>query len=162
MNHPGSRSDPEVTPCVTYRAGYKYQLRATHVDQTEIRPAEAIVTEYVRLDPDGTITLRDGYAWDGASGPTRDTPSFMRASLVHDALYQLMRLEQLDRERWRETADEGLRSMCREDGMHPIRAWWVFQAVRLFGDPLASPERRRPLRTAPEECRPVEPSPANE
>ena len=38
------------------------------------------------------LVIKDGYAWDGASGPTVDTPATMYPALVHDALYQLMRL----------------------------------------------------------------------
>jgi hypothetical protein len=37
-----------------------------------------------------------GYAWNGPSGPTLDTRNFMRGSLVHDALYQLMREGRMD------------------------------------------------------------------
>lgn len=140
------------TSCVRYRSGYKYQLRAEHVDSVSIRPDAAIDTGFVKLSEDGTLTLSNGYAWDGPSGPTIDTKSFMRGSLVHDALYQLMRLEELDKGTWREEADRELRRMCREDGMSWIRAWWVYQAVRRFGDPSASPENRRPVERAPRGC----------
>ena len=64
-----------------------------------------------------------GYGRDGPSGPTLDTRDFIRGSLVHDALYQLMREGLLDH------------SIHREDGMTALRAWWVYQGVRLFGNP---------------------------
>jgi len=140
------------TRCVRYRSGYKYQLRDEHVDTVRVIPDAPIVTDYVRLDMGGVLTLRRGYAWDGPSGPTVDTKNFMRASLVHDALYQLMRIEELDKDLWREEADRELRRMCREDGMSRPRAWWVYQAVRTFGDPSASPDNKRPLETAPAGC----------
>jgi len=73
----------------------------------------------------------------------------MRGSLVHDALYQLMREEQLDKTHWRRSADEELVRICREDGMGRIRAWWVLNAVRWFADEAASPGSARPLREAP-------------
>ena len=57
----------------------------------------------------------------------------MRGSLVHDALYQLMREGLLDLG-WRETADQELRRVCLEDGMSAIRAWWVYKAVRFGGE----------------------------
>ena len=38
------------------------------------------------------ILVEDGYAWDGASGPTVDTRGSFEAALVHDVLYQCMRL----------------------------------------------------------------------
>ncbi|MDX1645827.1 MAG: hypothetical protein R3304_01690 [Longimicrobiales bacterium] len=139
--------------CIRYRSGYKYQLREAHVDRVAIRPETPITTEWVSLTLDGIITLRSGYAWDGPSGPSVDTPSFMRGSLVHDALYQLMRLGALDTRRWRDTADRELRRMCREDGMPGIRAWWVYRAVRWFGEPSASPAARKHVETAPRGCR---------
>jgi hypothetical protein len=140
------------TRCVRYRSGYKYQLRNEHVDSVAVIPDAAIVTDYVQLDTAGLITLRRGYAWDGPSGPTIDTKNFMRGSLVHDALYQLMRVEELDKDLWREEADRELRRMCREDGMSRLRAWWVFRAVRAFGDPSASPDSKRPVEAAPAGC----------
>ena len=51
-------------------------------------------------------------AGDGPSGPAIDTKNFMRASLVHDALYQLMRLGTLDKSR-RQYADRLLQTIRR-------------------------------------------------
>ena len=140
-------------PCIRYRGGYKYQLRQAHVDQVAIRPEQPVTTDWISLTLEGTITLRSGYAWDGPSGPSVDTASFMRGSLIHDALYQLMRLGHLDPERWRDPADRELRRMCREDRMPWIRAWWVYWGVRLFGEPYASPSASKPVETAPRACR---------
>ena len=93
--------------------------------------------------------MKKGYAWDGPSGPTIDTRNFMRGSLVHDALYQLMREEHLDKETYRKPADQLLRDMCREDGMWSIRAWWVYLAVRWWADPAADPANKKPIIKAP-------------
>ena len=90
-----------------------------------------------------------GYAWDCPSGPTLDTRNFMRGSLVHDALYQLMRESLLDHTIHREPADRILQSLCREDGMTALRAWWVYQGVRLFGNPASDPAQQRPVLWAP-------------
>ncbi len=76
----------------------------------------------------------------------------MRGSLVHDALYQLMREGELDYETYREPADRLLQSMCKEDGMSSIRAWWVYKGLRIGGDPAADPDNRRPIVKAPEPC----------
>lgn len=140
--------------CIAYNDGYKYQLKQTHTVAIEIKPSKAIDIEYVALDCDGNLTMQKGYAWDGPSGPTLDTLSFMRGSLVHDALYQLMREECLDRNLHREAADRVLQRICIEDGMCRIRAWWVYHAVRICANPAADPASRRPVTLAPRGCEP--------
>jgi hypothetical protein len=89
-----------------------------------------------------------GYAWDGASGPTIDTRSVIRASLVHDALYQLMRLGVLDRG-WRATADADLARIMIEDGAWRIRAaaWRV--AVSALAEGATRGSREPPVLIAP-------------
>lgn len=139
--------------CIAYKDGYKYQLREEYITVIDIRPDVDIITDYVVLTTAGKLTIRKSYAWDGPSGPTIDTPGFMRGSLVHDALYQLMRLEELDKDSYRDTADRLLQKMCREDGMNPVRAWWVYQGVKYFGDPAADPAGRKPVVKAPASCR---------
>ncbi|MDH5233372.1 MAG: DUF1353 domain-containing protein [Gemmatimonadota bacterium] len=142
-----------MVDCIAYKSGYKYQLKRPYVVGIRLRPPAAIVTEYVSLDVQGQLRLREGYAWDGPSGPTIDTATFMRGSLIHDALYQLMRERYLDRVVYRGMADEILRETCREDGMAWVRAWWVYQGVKLFADPSADPASDRPLTFAPTGCR---------
>lgn len=134
---------------ITYKDGYKYQLVEDYSVLTDLKPPAFIYTEFIRLDSDGTLWIKDGYAWDGPSGPTIDTPDFMRGSLVHDALYQLMREKHLDHALWREAADLELRKICLEDGMPGFRAEYVYQAVRTFGDPSADPAQDKPPITAP-------------
>ena len=87
------------------------------------------------------LLVRAGYAWDGASGPTLDTDDTMLASLVHDALYQLIRLGVLPTSA-RKPADKILYRIGRAKGMHWIRvgAWYV--ALRLFGYPAARGQAR--------------------
>ena len=63
----------------------------------------------------------------------------MRGSLVHDALYQLMRLSALDYRVHRQRADELLREICLEAGMSSFRAWYVYQGVHLFAECSARP-----------------------
>jgi hypothetical protein len=117
---------------ITYTDGWKYQLRADYTCDTDILPLSRVVTEYLILETDGRLTIKRGYAWDGPSGPTVDTKSFMRGSLVHDACYQLLREKHLPRSA-RDSADRLLQKICKEDGMSAIRAWWVYQGVAIFG-----------------------------
>lgn len=131
--------------CIHYSSGYKYQLRADYV--LPVGLPGAAETEWLTLR-DGTLTIRNGYAWDGPSGPTIDTLNFMRGSLVHDALYQLIRLDFLSPAA-RVNADQLLYDLCIEDGMSKLRAWWVWIAVRKFGTGSCRPHAERPILTAP-------------
>lgn len=132
---------------IKYRDGYKYQLAEDFTIQTKIFPAADIVTPFICLTRTGLLTIKAGYAWDGPSGPTWDTKNFMRGSLVHDALYQLMRMKLLDCG-WRPTADEELVRICKQDGMWGIRRWWVMRGVR-FGGEGSAMWQDEPVLTAP-------------
>jgi hypothetical protein len=134
---------------IQYSDGYKYQLEALFLLKTDIIPKEKIHTHFIDLDMDGLLLIYEGFAWDGPSGPTLDTKNFMRGSLVHDALYTLMRDGLLNHDVYRNRADELLREICREDGMSYLRAYFVFKAVQWFGDPFADPSSKRPIQTAP-------------
>ena len=138
--------------CIAYKDGYKYQLKKDYVTVIEIKPAAPIDAKYILLALDGTLTIKEGYAWDGPSGPTIDTLDFMRGSLVHDALYQLMRERHLDKAKYRDVADRLLQKMCKVDGMFALRAAWVYWAVHRFGDPAADPGGDKPLTHAPKGC----------
>ncbi len=72
---------------IRYRSDYKYQLAEGYQVQTLLRPKAAIKTDFIDLDITGVLLVKAAYAWDGPSGPVKDTPENMRASLVHDALY---------------------------------------------------------------------------
>lgn len=133
---------------IFYREGYKYQLDRNYQTLIEIKPPYDIVTEWLLLNSAGFLTIKGGYAWDGPSGPAIDTKNFMRGSLVHDAMYQLMREKHIGQQH-RELADKILRKICREDGMSAIRAWWVYQGVRFGGGEAADQDNENPVLTAP-------------
>ncbi len=137
--------------CIAYKGGYKYQLKHQYSTDTGIQQDQDVTRDYISLSADGRITIKEGYAWDGPSGPIFDTLNLMRGSLVHDALYQLMR-GPLDEDRHREPADRLLQSMCREDGTSALGAWWVYQGVRLWGGPATDPDNERPVIRAPKAC----------
>ena len=119
---------------IRYSEGYKYQLVEPYVVQTNVKPATHTVRgDFIILATNGILIVNKGYAWDGPSGPTIDSKNFMRGSLVHDVLYQLMREKLLD-VGWRETADSELRRICVEDGMSWLRSWWVYKGVRFGGE----------------------------
>ena len=118
---------------------YKYQLVCDYDISIAIKPRDNVRTQFIDLDTQGALTIKNGYAWDGPSGLGIDTRSFMRASLVHDALYQLMRAEYLDYRIQQRAADDFLRVLCVEDGMWKLRAWFNCMMLRLFGKMSARP-----------------------
>ena len=73
----------------------------------------------------------------------------MRASLVHDALYQLMRNKELNARTHRKTADGLFRDICKDDGVSSFRADVYYRALRKFGKPAASPENKKKIHRAP-------------
>lgn len=129
-----------------YTKGYKYVLAENFMKIINIKPKNNIETLFIDLDTDGKLSIKKGYAWDGPSGPTIDTNTFMRAALVHDSLYQLIRVGFIPLE-CRELADKELRIICKEDGMNSFRAWYVYKGVRSFGE--SSAENKRKIYTAP-------------
>lgn len=115
------------------KRNWLYDLPERVVFKTRIFPAETLSTDWITLHPDGTLILEAGYAWDGPSGPTFDTPNSMRGSAIHDALFQLMKLDLLDMKWFNESNREFLRWL-KKDGMWYLRrrAWYL--AVQLYGE----------------------------
>lgn len=133
---------------ILYRAGYRYQLHKDYRVQLELKPEHDIWYEWGSITKDGLLEIREHYAWDGPSGPAMDTKNAMRGSLIHDCLYQLIRIGKLP-ESCREAADKEYQRICREDGMSRFRAFVHFRALRRFGSGAADPESERPVLVAP-------------
>jgi hypothetical protein len=103
---------------------------------------------YIVLTSEGFLSISKGYAWDGPSGPVKDTPENMRASLVHDALYQLIRQKILPAS-LRKAADKVFRKMCVHDGVPQWQAWTWYYGLRWLGSAAASPKNRKLIMVAP-------------
>ena len=127
-----------------YRKGYKYQLAEDYVIKAEIRPLHSFANDYLSITINGLLSIFKGYAWDGPSGPTWDTKTFIRGSLVHDAIYQLIRHNHVAKE-YKDYSDRLLQQICIEDGMNKIRAWYVYQAVKYFAGYAISPKSIKPI-----------------
>lgn len=80
----------------------------------------------------GRVEAKQDYAWDGPSGPTIDTSNTLRASLIHDVLYQSIRDRRLPLKD-RKLADRVFRHILKEDGVSLIRRYVWYWVVRLFG-----------------------------
>ena len=134
---------------IRYRSDYKYQLAEGYAIKITIKPKSDIKTEFIDLDTEGNLTVKKGYAWDGPSGPVKDTEENMRASLVHDALYQLMRNNELSVRTHRKAADQEFKDICKADGVSSLRASAYYKALRKFGKPAASPGHKKKVIRAP-------------
>jgi len=134
---------------IEYKGGYKYQLHGSYFVMIDLKQPKNIVTDYIHLNPSGLLEIKRGYCWDGPSGPTIDTKNFMRGSLVHDVLYQLMRYDHLNRGKFRAVADKILREHCIEDGMGRFRAWIVYHGVQFGGEKASKASSRKKVITAP-------------
>jgi hypothetical protein len=118
---------------IYYREGYKYQLAKDFTIQTPITPSKSVKHQFFTLTPSGKLTVKSGYAWDGASGPTIDTKDSMSPSLVHDVFCQMMRSEMLSFNDWQDKVNEFFREHLKQCGMGSFRAWYWYQAVE-FAD----------------------------
>ncbi len=130
--------------CYRKLSNYKYQLLEEFSYQTTITGFEAN-HDFIQLREDGQLVIKKHYAWDGASGPTWDTKNSMRASLVHDAFYQLLRLESLPQSQI-VPADQLFKKMLIEDGMSKVRAWIWYRGLRLANGAAAKPGTQDPIR----------------
>ena len=121
------------------RRKFKYNLHSDVEYPTKLKIDSPKDLGLLAIDELGNLSIKKGYSWDGPSGPTIDTKNFMRGSLIHDALYQLMRERVLPQD-VRNEADQILRKICRQDGMSKLRAWSVYQAVKIGGAGAAKPD----------------------
>lgn len=72
-------------------SGFKYRLTVDYHCKIGLYGRKG-GSPFLRIDEDGVLWFSAGYCWDGPSGPTIDTPGAMRPSLIHDGLYELIRL----------------------------------------------------------------------
>ena len=133
---------------IRYSEGYKYQLEELYACETPIT-GSLIEDDLFTLYESGLLVIRKGFAWDGASGPTFDTKSSMRASLVHDVFCVCMRDGRLSYEKWQDTVNEFFRQQCIEDGMWHWRAGLWHAAVELADAGNPEQGRDRVVLTAP-------------
>lgn len=136
---------------IKYRSEYKYQLANEYQINIPINPESNIETDFIDLDINGRLKVKKGYAWDGPSGPVMDTKENMRASLVHDALYQLMRNDKLSSRSHRKAADQLFKDICKSDGVSNFTASVYYRALRKYGKPAANPMNKKIIYRVPDE-----------
>ncbi len=131
---------------IYYKKGnYKYCLTRDTVQQTNIFGYN-IITDFVELYEDGRLLIKKGYAWDGCSGPTIDTKKNTRPGLIHDALYQLIRLGHLPAP-YKKKIDILFKEMLKEDGFYASSIYYA--GVTLFGGFAIKPKEEPKEESAP-------------
>ena len=136
------------------RKFFKYTLQRTVTVDLRVKFTKAVVVEYFQLTVDGMLTINEGYTWDGTSGPVVDTKRNLRASLVHDALYQMIREGCITPAyEVQLLADRIFRAICKIDGV-----WKIVRPIYYVGLRLGGKRSARPI---PQNCRVLCPSPAN-
>lgn len=116
---------------------YKYRLaRLFTWTNRDLLANIEVNSPYIRIRK-GMLTLKVGYCWDGATA-YHDSPSLMRGSLIHDALYQLLR-ERLLPPSSRKLADIIYRKVIIADGTSKLLSWAMYATLRLMGRKYATP-----------------------
>jgi len=139
---------------IKYKKGFKNQLANDYEIEIALdlpkfyRTEQKYITLSYNTPNKANLKISKGYAWDGASGPTWDDKKNTRASLVHDALYQLMRFRKLDRN-YRKSVDIIFLRICLEDKMCIIRSYYYYFAIRLFARFATSPRNKKKVISAP-------------
>jgi len=127
-----------------YRKGYKYQLAESIEIQTSLRPDKDIITDFAILYTTGIFRLIRGYACDGASGTTIDTPGTFRGAFFHDAGCQFLRQEKLPPE-WREKFDKLAYDLWSQDMKWQCRADLWYRIVQKVGKFATDPKNKRKI-----------------
>ena len=110
---------------------YKHQVMEDETYHVPIYTYRANIPGFADLYPDGRLIIYAGYCWDGASGPTIDSKKTKSPSLVHDVLYQMIRMELIPPEFVKE-ADKTFFVMLKERGMWVKRARLWYRCVRTW------------------------------
>ena len=131
-----------------YTDGYRFQSSNQIAIQLDVNPNVYFNTDFISITLNGVLIIRKGYAWNGANKPAINTKNSVRATEIHDALYQAIRMGFLPKS-YRDEADREMRKALREDGMSYLRARWWYRGVRVGGSPSASPKNRKKVLSCP-------------
>jgi hypothetical protein len=115
---------------IQYLNGYKFKLYKDYTIQTTIIGINVSSTEF-NLRSSGELTIYKNFAWNGATNWI-DTNETIRATLVHDVLYQLIRDNYIPREQ-RILCDKLFYRILIEDKCNKIIAKLMYFAVKKFG-----------------------------
>lgn len=113
---------------------YKYKFKVEENFSIELPYKIPDFEHLYASSKDSILEIKKGYAWDGASGPVINTQNTLIASLVHDVLYQAMRLNLIKPNKVnRKIADKNFFEILKMNGVNSVRRTVWYLAVRLFG-----------------------------
>ncbi len=136
---------------------YKYETHKDYSYHTDFLGDLEIISDYIVVR-DGYISAKAGYAWDGSSIPGKrfmqritfgkyDPDRYCKeASLVHDAFYQLMRLEHLSRI-YKISIDRVYELMCIDGGRRVIIAEAKLKRARIKASNWSGKKKVRKLKS---------------
>lgn len=134
---------------ISYHKGKsRYQLADDYVIDIGFPHSTGLRADYVDLSTDGVLSIERGFTWDGVTGLAFNTRNFARASLVHDAIFHLMREVGRDPE-LHEKADDLFRTIALDDGVHVIRVNVHCTSLRLVRSLGWLPGKKRLRYSAP-------------
>ena len=127
-------------------AGYRWATDDLREYAINDFPAVAVAYtgwDYIAFEPGGTLVMKKGYRWDGpTTSPLPYSSKIIHASMVHDAIYDLMRRGDIPRD-YKPYTDEGymhrliadclLYMISKDEGYWRPRAFADFVIVRDFG-----------------------------
>jgi hypothetical protein len=131
------------------RCAGAYQTVSEFHFKLDLELPKVIDTEYIHVDKQGRVTVKIGFMWNGADGPTFDTPDSIPGSLGHDIGYWLMRECHLPIYIAKPIVDRWFYERLQKDGMWQPRAhtWWV--AVQQLGGYAVLPRSEPDVLRAP-------------
>lgn len=150
-------------PNICFKDGYKATLQGNYAVHTGLTLPSDVHSEFIHLRMDGLLVVDHAYPWDFASGPTWDSREHRRASLVHDALCQLIFEGLIPWEPYRKLSDKVFLRLIFEDIQQLVdakkfrrvratlaraRARGWYRALRIGGRVFSSKEAH-PTRSAP-------------
>lgn len=101
--------------------------RLTAPYRFQVEKPDGACREWLRVEPDGTVTIRGDYASDGCS-LVPDFPEAIAGCILHDALRQAQRLDP-DCPWTRAESDRIFRAQLRADGFGCFLSWLYYLGV---------------------------------
>lgn len=109
---------------------YKFTTTEQIKVQTDIL-GNIVSHKYFTLDVHGLLTINKGYSFDGMSFYYNDKTTYF-ASLYHDCLYQIIRLELIN-SKYKSNADKLLLKTLLDNNHPKLNSIIVYFAVIIFG-----------------------------